>query len=466
MFNTISQHRILFWLLLAMASTTFLWVVASSSDLRPSGDDYCFAHLVAKSGIFGGVIEWWKTWTGFASAMLLGNILVGFPLAYCSFSVASSIPFGIAALTVALSCLFILGRRHYDGIGAILFVIVVICAWWGYLWLPYRLHTANDNMGMMAIGLTHWQTINGTYVVQTSLLVMLSAAFARVLSTCPRWALILSVVMGLEAGFGGPALALSAMITVGLIAFFHLRRKNLKTAHIISLSVFVAVCALAALTSVKLSPGSLYRSSVLSSMASPSSGSVWEIVRFTVIVPLKIWFLTFVNIGAVSSSLIVLTTSMLISKRREGVRRDTACLIASAYLCVFSLIQCLVNRLSEYFTYSGYWHYASAQLCSFLSIILFSVWLAESIPPLLVRRPVSLLFAFLIIGAFAGNFLALREMVESMSDRRKAWHVGPSSLPGLSDIEDGAGWQMGCWKALETYRQKMDPAGFRLPADK
>jgi len=455
-----------FWLLLAMVSIESLWVIVSSSHLRPSGDDYCFGQLVAKFGIFSGVVEWWNTWSGFASAMLFGNILVGFPLAEFSLGIASSIPFVVAALSVAFSFLAISKRQNYERHEAILFVAVVTCAWWGYLWLPYSLHLVPNNLGLMAVGLTHWQTINGTYVVQTCVLMILSAALARAISTRPRWALVLSIIIGLEAGFGGPALALSTVMMVSLIAFIYLRRKKLETAQITFFAAFVVVCALSAMASVKLSPGSVHRSSFFKNHASLSLGGVWEIVRFTAIYPLRIWFFTFVNIGAISSGLIVLATSVLIRNRREDARRNVACLIWSGYLCLFSLVQCLVNRLSEYFTYSGYWHYASAQLCSFLSIMLLSVWLAERIPPLLVGRRARLLFLSLTIGAFAGNFFALHEMVESMSDRRKAWQAGPAPLPGLSDIEDSAGWQMGCWKALETHRQQMDPPGFRLPADR
>lgn len=396
--------------------------------------------------------------------MFFGNLLVGFPLANLSLSVASSIPFTIAALAVAFSFLAILGPKNVTRVESVLFVVLISCAWWGYLWVPYAMHLIVDDLGLIAVALTHWQTINGTYIVQTSGLVILSATFVRTHSTCPQWAWVLAIVLALAAGFGGPALALSSVMMVGLIAFSHLRKQKLETMCITYIAAFVVVCAFAAFASVKLSPGSVYRSSFFERHASLSLGSVWEMVGFTALFSVKTWLLTFFNIGALSSGSIVLSTSMLIGKRKGDGRWNPACGIGSGYLCLFSLVQCVVNRLSEYFTYSGYWHYAAAQLCSFLSIVLFSVWLAERMPSHWIGRRARLLLWTLTFAAFAANAFALREMVRSMSDRQKAWQAGPAPLPGIPDIENKTGWQMGCWKALESHRHRMDPPGLRSSA--
>ena len=459
------RARVIFWILLAVMSVEALWVVVSSFHLRPSGDDYCFGQVVARCGILGGVVEWWSTWSGFASIMFFANLLVGFPLAKFSFGIASFIPFAVAALAVACSFLVILGRQNYDRYEAIVFVAVIACAWWGYLWLPYALHIVPDDVGLMAVGLTHWQTINGEYVVQTAVLLMLSVAIVRMLPTHPRWALALTTLLALETGFGGPAMALSAVLMVGVVACIYLRKGKLARAHIGSIVTFILICSLAALASVKWSPGSLYRATLFENPISMSFGGMWDIFTFTAFVSLSMWFFTFVNLGAVSSGLIVLTVSMLIRKKKEQAGRNDTYLIWSGYLCLFSLIQCVVNRLSEYVTYAGYWHYVTAELCSFLSIMLFSVWLARWILPVLVGHRAQVFVLSLSILAFTGNSFALHKMVQSMSDRKPVWEAGPASLPGLSDIDDATGWQMGCWKSLETHRQQIDPPGFRLPVD-
>ena len=398
--------------------------------------------------------------------MFLGNVLVGFPLAKLSLSIASFIPFVVAALAIALSFVVISGRKTYKRTEAIVFIFIIICAWWGYLWLPYSLHMVVDDLGLLAVGLTHWQTINGTYVVQTCVLLTLSAVIARTLSPYPRWAFVLTVISALNAGFGGPALALSSVIMASLIALIHLRKRKQGTTRIMLLAVFIVICTVAALASLKLSPGSMYRSSLINNHVSLPLQSIPDLLVFTTVYPLEMWLLTFVNIGAISSGLIVLAASILIRKRRSDALRNSNYLMWSGYLCSFSFVQCVVNRLCEYFTYTGYWHYASAQLCSFLSIMLFSVWLMESILPKLAQHKANVLLLTLTIIAFAGNAFALQKMVQSMSDRQKVWQVGAAPLPGVQDIEDNTGWQMGCWKSLETARQRIDPPGFRLSADK
>ncbi|MBT8584882.1 hypothetical protein G6694_09650 [Polynucleobacter paneuropaeus] len=93
---------IVFSCLMAIIFCMVIWVYFEAYKLRPAGDDYCYGAIAAEFGLFGGVYHWWNTWSGFIFAMFSGTLLVGLPLAFLPFNIASAICFILASLGMGL----------------------------------------------------------------------------------------------------------------------------------------------------------------------------------------------------------------------------------------------------------------------------------------------------------------------------------------------------------------------------
>ena len=103
-------------------------VVGSTIHLRPAADDYCFGSVTAQYGVVDGVIYWWNNWSGFAFSMMLGNLLVGLPLAALPLSFASAIPFLSVAFAMGLLLMSIAGLK-LKLVSKIFFVCFIAFCW-------------------------------------------------------------------------------------------------------------------------------------------------------------------------------------------------------------------------------------------------------------------------------------------------------------------------------------------------
>lgn len=197
-------------------------VIGTSTHLRPAADDYCFGGITAQYGVIDGVIYWWNHWSGFAFSMMLGNLFVGLPLAVLPLSFASAIPFLFVAFGMGVLVLSITNLK-LKLITKVFFISFIAFCWWLFLWLPMSIDSVLYFGKSETNGLTFWQTLNGTYVIQLQILLGLFVC-------ANRWIPIhrtqiacsaLAVFTGALAGFSGTALsvsviAFSALIFIGL----------------------------------------------------------------------------------------------------------------------------------------------------------------------------------------------------------------------------------------------------------
>jgi hypothetical protein len=445
---------------LAVVIVNLLAVVYASNKLRPGADDYCYGLVAGQFGLIGGAVHWWNTWNGFAFPMLLGNIFVGVPLAQMPLKFASAIPFLVTALMVGLTVLAMAPQLWRGKSMKWLLIPLMAFLWWSFLWANASLGgtllanppIASNEVMLLAQGLTHWQTLNSTYVC-VILAVLLGGGW---LINRSQQANLLSYglffLLGLIAGTAHITMALS-ILAFGFSVFVGSRFLGmpLSRTHTLQALYFLAAVLIAMCICHFLSPGAQLRKGLLGAPFAFTIFNVVNLFYFVVSFSFKLWVLSFWNVGAL---LVLLITTSFFFIRADLITQERAkrLLLLGASLAVFALIQILVSRFSEAFTYVAYWHYVNPLVCIFLAIFFSAIslayWLSALSQDLIYRLVASaVLIGTLMLGLSTNIF-----MVEAIYLRETSWALGAAPTEGVTDIEDAKGWQMDCWNKLNQLR--------------
>jgi hypothetical protein len=428
-------------------------VIGASIYLRPAADDYCFGSVTAQYGVIGGVIYWWNHWSGFVFSMMLGNLFVGLPLAVLPLPFVSSIPFLCVAFGMGFLVLHITGIK-LKLITQVFFICFIAFCWWQFLWLPMSIDSIPYFGRPETNGLTFWQTLNGTYVLQLQILLVLFAYATRCISAHRSQITYstLAAFTGALAGFSGTALsvsvvAFSALVLIGLqLTNLHNREswKHYWLVLGISTTIGLWICH-------AYSPGNHLREQAIGVDFDISIAEMVGILFTSLLQGFRKWVKFYFNLGGISLFVLICGFSYQMAKLNLFFGKSKELWFGLAF-AFFALLQCCVSRLADQLTYIAYWHYISALVCVFLSIYFLAsysgCWLHTRIQNRRVNSSsMALLIGLIILGAY-GNSL----MAGEMRLREKVWAHGPANLEGVSDIEDPAGWQMDCWKKLDAYR--------------
>ena len=427
--------------------------MGASTNLRPAADDYCFGSVTAQYGVIDGVIYSWNSWSGFAFSMALGNLFVGLPLAVLPFSFASAIPFLSTAL--AMGCLIIaIADIQPKLILKFLFISFIAFCWWSFLWVPMSIGGSIYFGVSETNGLTFWQTLNGTYVIQLQILIGLFICAGRFIGAHRGWMTysVLAVLTGGLAGFSGTALSVSVAAFSGVMFIgFQLtnlhNRKSWKHYWLIlgvSTAVGLWICH-------ACSPGNHLREQAIGIHMNFSTTEMVSILFTVLLQGFRKWAKFYLNLGGLSFFVLIFVFSFQMAKLKFCICKKKW-LWYGFGLAFFALLQCFVSRLADQLTYIAYWHYISALVCVFLSIYLLASYGGCWLHRMIQNRQadsisMTLLIGLIILGAY-GNSL----MAGEIRLRGQAWERGPAHLEGVSDIEDPTGWQMDCWKKLDAHR--------------
>ena len=304
-------------------------------------------------------------------------------------------------------------------------------------------------------GLTFWQTLNGTYVIQLQILLLLFIFTNRFISNQHHLPIyfLLSIFTGVLTGFSGTALAIS-VVAFSLLSYVVMHFigsinnkywKNYWLILCISTLLSLWVCH-------TQSPGNLLREQAIGVHLNFSTFEIVEMLLKSLVQGVRKWVKFYLNIGSVYLFFIILGSFLLIAKM-DIVFNKSKFLWFGLGFSFFALLQCCVSRLAGQLTYIAYWHYISAFVCVFISICLLAsycgCWLYERVSNKERLQPMVITFviALILFGAYAIGL-----MTEEIRLREKAWNNGPANLQGVSDIENPLGWQMDCWKKLNDYR--------------
>lgn len=438
----------LYILVLALA---WLWVVNATRYLRPSADDYCIG-VRGDLGIFGGFINDFQTFSGFATPSFITNTFLGVPLARLPLSVALAIPFLLAALAVAGAALTLVWSsiawlsRRTRWVAVLLGLPAVMVLWWAYLWLTYS-PSGRPEPTDVALGLTHWQNLNTGYVIPIALVVIIGVWVTR--GGFRNWfaATSAAVLLGLVAGFAGPATAIAVLIvapvmTLGLwvVGDRLWWVKGLVTWIVTAGSLSVSL----------LAPGTQNRSAAARSDAEVTLSSLpgW----FAAAVPdgFIAWFSLYWqwrSILVIGSALVVVYALRLVFGGSTVKGFDLPWLGVTIFALALSASTIVTDTLA----YGAYWHQSNTTVLTFLSLLLVGVGLGGWVP-LPAPRLALLLLPLLLVALALTSLASVLDMSVSITDRFAAWQEGAAPIPGA--IEDReVEWIGGCWEQLEQIRQ-------------
>ncbi len=438
----------LYFLVLALA---WLWVVNASRYLRPSADDYCIG-VRGDLGIFGGFVTDFQTFSGFATPSFITNAFLGVPLARLPLSVALAIPFLLAAFAVAgaalalasSSVLRLQGRTRW--IAILLALPAVMVLWWAYLWSTYS-PSGRPEPTDVALGLTHWQNLNTGYVIPIALVVILGVWVVQRRFQTWYTAAIAALLLGLVAGFAGPATAIAVLLAAPVLAlglwlmgdgFWWV--KGLVAWVITAGSLAVSL----------LAPGTQNRSSATRSDAEVTLSSLpgW----FAAVVPdgFIAWFSLYWQWRSI---LVIGTGAVVVYALRLVSRKSIIGEFGLAWLgvTIFALALSASTIVTDTLAYGAYWHQSNTTVLTFLSLLLGGIGLGGWLP-LPAPRLAMLLLPLLMVALALTSLASVLDMTVSVTDRFAAWQEGPAPIPGA--IEDReVEWIGGCWEQLEQIRQ-------------
>jgi len=397
-------YRILWRSIASSFSLMVLYVMYSSRLFRPGVDDYCLG-VEADRGIIGAAMFWWDTSSGYLFNHLGGILLVGLPVLHTPWFIASAIPFVVASLCVAIIGWQIVtytnsGGRKLSIIELALILPLLAATWWLFLWSPVTWGQDGINR-WMGIGLTHFQTLNGGYVFQITVVIGLSLLTWNLIDRKSAKFAFLAVLPGVLVGFSGIMLAL----TIALSGFLFLSM-GIPTGAIKSNSYRLAI-ALGSVTALlggiisHLAAGSRARAEVLGSDFGLSPRRLAEIFRSIFPSSLKDIFEAFVNPGTFGAIVLLALVGFLLTK--------------SGVILSGKTLRSLVAH--------------------------------RKAPTLTLAIPITLF----VIVTTAGVLL---QMTISMSERNLTWESGSAPIPGIvSDTENIEGMEMGCWRELAKLRE-------------
>jgi hypothetical protein len=416
--------------------------------LRPAADDYCFGSL-AQYGVIGGVRQWWDTWTGNLFSTFIQNSLVGIPLAFFPWRLASSLSFIAVNVVFALS-IWVICHKKINTLFLALLSLSSPFLWWSYLWSPMAFGSASGLEFANAV--LHWQTINSGSVFCTLLIVVFIISAQRIeIASYPK--LLLITLFGVFTGLCGEPLNLVAIIVLASIYMYRLfidhKRNSLLLIFIFSICIGLFLSHQA--------PGYLIRYNALKPNLSLDLNRILEVLIFTIPPGINKFLNFYFNIGSLILISITSAISWLFFKKNNSQVQFSA--LNELFICIwFGLVLSLVARFFEAFSYEGYWHFIPSLVCIFLSLILMGIYVGSFFSRLNLG-----IFSFIFLGMACISVLigtiSTIYLVESIKVRHTKWHQGPADTIGISDVNDANGWQMACWKKIIEFRQDTPKRG-------
>lgn len=460
-------YRALTYVIAATSIFVFMCVVYFSRLLRPAVDDYCFA-IDSNLGFIGGVSYWWENLNGYAFFIAGSIATVGLPLLHLPWSFASALPFILAAVCISLVVLQIFWAMPDQTKGSqrrfILLVSIPLFAitWWTYLWLPIAWGETGINKSI-ALGLTHFQSLNGSYVISTCVVTGLVILTWNLTNRKSSRYSYLALIPGLIGGFSGIMMTLTIVVSCFLALAYALTTKTLKEKGQRSYLVMLSISSLAAGAIANLAPGSLSRAEGLSSSAGLSPFSVAQSLSRTFPDSLRDAVDAFTNPGSLGVLLIISTITWFLLQSGITFQSQSALRYAAFFFGV-ALVASVVTRFSQNFAYYAYWHFTDVRIYAFLALSSFGVFLGVQLNRLDFRAMRVVESGLLIISlALVGG--SLLKMGASIIERHARWEIGPAPISDIVvDIEDSTGFPNQCWEKLKELRDHPSRSGdFSMP---
>jgi len=441
-----------------------LWVAAKSLQLRPGGDDYCWA-VGAGYGALGGPSFWWETFSGYVVHNVALTYLVGMPLLHLPLVLSSAVPFFVAAVVVGflvLVPLMWMARRRTERRALLLVAVpVVMVTWWVYWWYPVTLEQDGSNL-WLAVSMVHNQNINGGYVIETSVGTMLWFAawrFTKIWGLRASW---IFVVAGAWAALSGPALAVAsiAMLVLGLGWWGWLavdRNRAVAWGLVLGLTAAIVFSVLG-----YLAPGSRARSARMGTSVEMNPTRFGEWINHVFPGTVDLWWQAFTTPGiliTVGMSLVGGFFAHRLGWNLDLVRAGKLVLAGAT----FSLLLAVASGLTNFFIYAAPYHAVPSRILAFLT----AWWVGVTVGAILASRTnaAAAVGGIILVGlaTSTASLGVVLNMTISMAERAEVWDRGPAPVAGI--VTDYLSWPNGrtCWQDLIQITPKFPNRGQPLP---
>ena len=456
--STSIQARLVLNIVFLVVLGCVISVLYGAHWLRPAADDYCSAWSAGLYGVFGSVVAAWSSINGFATSGLFGNFWVGWPLIYLPYSLSSAIPFLAAALGIGLAVLFIVRTLKQQKIlPSCYLVLLVSFLWWVFLWIAESfkgfigapITVAEQQLQLLTYGLTYWQTLNGMYVLQEVCVLIGIAILSKYVDSKALPVSVGVLCLGLFSGMTGPTLALSLILfAIAYLGYRCFTACYISLALYFNFGIFIFSTLIGLLATLFLSPGNQNRKVTIGAHYDLSILGLANAINDSFQFGMTLWIASLFSLGAFFA--FIFTASYCFLSRPLVEISPVKLLHISLMLAIFALLQIIVNRFSEYFAYQGYWHFVSALVCIFISIILGGASLGLFLSQKkLLEKTQSIAILFLLATsaiAISSNY----SMLKSMHERGGKWSGGAAPVLGVTDIEEP--WVRACWVQVHNLR--------------
>ncbi len=440
---------------------SLLWMSLKSLGLRPAGDDYCWA-VGAAYGPIDSHLFWWETFAGYAVHNGSLTYLVGMPLFHLPMSLASAVPFLIAAFVVSLvSLLPLLSARSLTKRQRLLSLFAlptVMVLWWVYWWFPMT-QNADGTNAWLAVSMVHNQNINGGYVVEVSIAIALwFSAWLLVKRRGSKW-LWLFAVGGTWVAFSGPALAIGNLLLLGTAFLWWLRfSRDLNANRLRGIIVGAASISLFSLLA-HLAPGTQARADRMGTSFDISVTRIGEWFLHVFPESVLIWIQAFISPGMV----LVLATVIVLGYAIKSLGFTPNVILLRNLTCAavaLGFTLAVASQVTNFFVYSAPYHAVPARIAAFLAVL----WGGLALGIVMAGRwnrhhflaaPLLLLASVATLSSMA----IVVHLTVSIDVRKVEWERG--SAPVIGIVTDYLEWPGGetCWQNLIQVRPDLPRRG-------
>jgi voltage-gated potassium channel Kch len=417
--------------------------------LRPVGDYYSFGSSATK-GFLRSVVEWWGGWSGDISLVVVWVLLVGLPLVWLPFGASSSIAFlvtGIVVGGVAVVALSLSKRLPWWRTALVWSTVTF--GWWTFLWARGFVFPDGNNR-VLAEYLTHWQTVNVSYVIVPALHLVVFFALIDGRPFGKRFTSFFVVFLGLLLGMSGLVWGASLGAFALLLVFGKWILTGIRSG--VPFLYYFLGAAIGILISLN-SPGANARRQYLPELEFPEA--IFSAIRAA---PKGVgnWFETVFSVQTLLVLGIGMVTAWFADSQLQRTPLGERPLRLVFFLVPLSLLLATVSSISQSAVYEAPYHILSTQLLVFLWSILLGHYFYLRLKILLSRASgfdlqiwvgkTTILMT--ILGLLTAGTVGV---TSSIVDRRDAWEAGNAPVGDWYDRED-EDWIKSAWETLQNYR--------------
>jgi hypothetical protein len=441
---------------LACVSTLLVLLVSISLKLRPISDDYCAGSVVTAHGLIGGVAHVYRVWSGDVFSLLITYGLVGIPLRFLDFQIASAIPFILAFFPFAILFYIKFGGREKTTSKSkfrmkLASTIWLYLSWYVALWtfnltpgIDASVPVQPEFMWGMSLSTTYFQNINTGYVLTPGIIILLAYLLFYASHPMARYQVnFLGLLFGLIIGTSGAWIVVTYLV-VQISSLIFRKLRKIQVRHVVAELLSMATSILGLFISIS-SPGTKNRRGALTSTAMENP-DLAKLLSWTMGGAFQNLWVMFFSSATFLVILMGVVNGVILSGSIAKPDQKSANTLGFTLLAI-GVSSTFVVRASEAFAYPAYWHFVGS-----MAFILFGIHvLSMSIAIKFISSP-KWLGILLLSTTILIVLLTFSSSHKQIDARLAKWNMGPAPISGFADIEAKNGYVDLCWNIIKEER--------------